>query len=629
MQQVQIYRGDLPLFAIKPEDDSSQLKKIMGENELRINFVHNQFIDFKIGDKAQVYDEWYYLNRLPEVTKVSSREFQYTMLLQSTNSVLQRLQYLFLGSDNSLKEGDFSLTGKAVDFINLIIQNAQRLYPGFDFKPGQIIDTDYKTLTFSADTCFSALSKIAQAFDTEYWIEGMTISLTKMRRDTGYQFKLGQKKGLYEIIRQTVDNQNVVTRLYAFGSDKNLPENYRSGSKRLKLPSSARKTVTNVYWTIVDNGDGTNTYTFHWDPPEIVDAVAVAIYKHPVGSSETLSGFLYGSVAGPQSGVLPYGDYEFVFRTFDSSGQIIEGYYNSPPVLISNAVTQPVLKFAGEIIYIEKNVDRYGLSEATIIYDDIFPHRTGKVTGVNAGDEYEFTDAGIDFNVNDYTLPGMTAKVTFNSGQLSGYTFELSSFDNATKKFRFVKNKNERSIDIPNPLLRPAIGDEYVLIDIKMPQSYIDAAEAELKARAEAELDVIAEPQMAYKLTFDPVFIKTKGYKLQLGDLIWIVDSDFGVNRQFRIVSVQRGVVNETDYSVEVADTLREPRIAAIETGQGVLTSSVRLLNSDLQNAAILNNRVIGDLIITEQGAIKFDNLPSGTGLTAVGIGADGRLYKM
>jgi hypothetical protein len=68
--------------------------------------------------------------------------------------------------------------------------------------------------------------------------------------------------------------------------------------------------------------------------------------------------------------------------------------------------------------------------------------------------------------------------VVFNTGQLAGYTFEINRYNNATKTITINKNKDEKTLDIPSDLLHMQIGDEYVLVDIVMPQSYISNAES-------------------------------------------------------------------------------------------------------------------------------------------------------
>lgn len=600
MNAVNIYRDNLFLYGIKPQDDSTHVKRIMGENVLRINFLEPQYIEFKIGDKAQVFNEWFYLNRLPVVSKlkVPGEDFRYEMILESTNHILSKVQFLFLGDDNSLKEGEFSYTGTAQDFLNLIVNNTKRLLPFFNYSIQQTIDDGFRTLTFSSENCLEALAKVSEAFNTEYWVDGTEILLTKKQRDTGYVFKHGKRKGLYEIIRTTVDNQNVVTRLYAFGSDKNLPEGYRNYSQRLKLPVQTKAAISNLTWSIVDNGNGTQTYTFNFDPPEglPIPLTNIVISSRPVGST---SGFM-APVNGPSDEARTYttaiGDYEFVFTTKVA----FTTFATTFPVPAIPSTSQPALSFAGDVIFLEKNVDKYGLSEATEFFEEVYPHRTGIVTGVNAGNPFEFTDADMNFDVNDYLLPGMTAKVTFNTGQLSGYTFEISSYDNALKKFIILKNKDERVLEVPSIDLRPEIGDKYVIVDITLPQEYIDAAEAELLAKAQAHLDIVSEPQLAYVLVFDPVFLKEKGYTLKLGDLIWIIDTSLQVERKIRIVSIQRNIVQEYQYTIEVSDVISKPKIQNLTTTQENIKISVNSIQKQFQNKALLNNRVIGNFYIND-----------------------------
>ena len=57
MHSVQIYRDNLPLYIVKPDSDSAQVKRVMGDNVVTLNFTENQYIDFKIGDKTQIFED--------------------------------------------------------------------------------------------------------------------------------------------------------------------------------------------------------------------------------------------------------------------------------------------------------------------------------------------------------------------------------------------------------------------------------------------------------------------------------------------------------------------------------------------------------------------------------------------
>ena len=154
---------------------------------------------------------------------------------------------------------------------------------------------------------------------------------------------------------------------------------------------------------------------------------------------------------------------------------------------------------------IEKNISKYGTIEAVKIFDDIYPERTGTITGVTS--ETVFTDTAMDFDLNSYLMAGVTAKVHFNTGNLSGYEFEISAYNHSTKTFTLIPTE-DMDMTLPNESLKPAIGDKYKLVDILMPASYITAAETRLQAEGQAYLDENCEPNVNYTLNFDPKFIR-------------------------------------------------------------------------------------------------------------------------
>ncbi len=517
MHTIDIFRGNAIFTTIKPDDASVQAKKIMAENELRVSFKLDHYANFLINDYCTVFSEKYKLNQPPVVRKLSTYLYEYSMILQAEGFDLAKAQFLFPGLDNNLTESDFSLMGNAETFIDLILQNINRISNGWT--KGQVIPTAYKNIDFTTENCYNALSRLAEEFETEFWIDGKIIHLTKMSVDTGYTFKHGRNKGLYELTRQNINNSNIATRIYAYGSEKNLPADYRNGSRRLKMPDD----------------------------------------------------------------------------------------------------------------FVQQYTDFYGVIEHTEIFDDIYPHRTGVITSVNILDIYKFIDTTIDFNVNDQLLPGITAKIIFNTGQLAGYQFEISSFNNGAKEFTILKNKEEKVLDLPNADLKPAIGDEYVLVDINMPAEYVNAAEEELLAKATQLLARVSTPQVAYQLVIDPVFLKKSGYSINIGGKVWIVDDAIGIHSQIRIVGTIRNLTNEYQYQVELSDSVSPTTINRIINNQVATDRNVRGIASDLQNNQLLNGNAIGNFTI-KQGTMIIEDIPETP--TAVGFSdilienSTGRIFK-
>lgn len=618
MQSVDIMRNGALLATIFPDSNSTQVKRVMGENQVTITFSKSSYIPFRIGDYCTIFSERYQLNSLPVVIKESQVLWRYTLVMQAEMYDLAKAQMLFLGTDNTLREAEFSLMGKADDFIDLILQNVARV--GSGWTKGQVIPTNYKNLTFSGDSCHEALARLAEEFNTEFWVEGKTIHLTERSADTGETFKHGRNKGLYQITRQNVNNSGVVTRLYAFGSEKNLPDTYISTKgKRLRLPAGYDPClVTEVTCDLVNNLDGTTTFTFTWTAPLSAGVTSVLIDSRPADTTTAWTSNA-GSATTPRSVTLPTGSYDFRFRTYGATCNAVA----TEIITIGADVTIPVL-VPDPLPFIERNVNVYGVSEYTEIFDDIFPHRTGTITGVNAGDEHQFTDSSMDFNINSYLLPGLTPKITFNSGQLAGYTFDLESYNNSLKLFRIQQNGDERVLEIPSVDLRPAIGDEYVITDIRLPDEYIEAAEEELLAAAQARLIELSEPQLTYTVVIDPLFMKRFNKSIKAGDLVWIVDAELEVQRKIRVVAVTRNIVDEYNYQVELSDIVSKGLVNQLVASQVSTDRGLQQLDAATRNDSILNNKVIGTL--------TFVNLPTTntyTGFSEVLIeDATGKLYR-
>ena len=120
-----------------------------------------------------------------------------------------------------------------------------------------VTHTDDKVLSFNGTTAAAALAEVNTTFDLDYFIKGRDIYIgytlsaitsddpsvkEDTSKDTFFYFGYGkgyadsehQGKALFDIKRNANQNQNVITRLRALGSTKNMP--YRYYNKRYDLP---------------------------------------------------------------------------------------------------------------------------------------------------------------------------------------------------------------------------------------------------------------------------------------------------------------------------------------------------------------------------------------------------------
>lgn len=588
MRSINFYRAGTHFIEVKiSETGRQQTKMVNGENTLLLTFEDSRYISFALNDYTTVFKdtEWeevYKINKLPLVIKSATNNWRYTVQMESEAYDLAKASFMGLDAGNDLTEPEHSLMGDAETHLKLLLENIHRVDPAFEM--GEVLPTDAKLITYSKDNCYNALVKMAEAFSSEMWVRGKKISLTKIQQDRGRLYQQGQNRGLYTITREAIEDKNIATRVYAFGSDKNLPPNYLAS--RLRLPVEADPAlVSNVTVTVVPD-ISTVGFSLHFTPPTIPGITSLHVEFREAGSTGAFS-VQAGPAMSPRylSGFAIGTQLEIKFTTVTNAGT-----FTTDAITVFEDTTLPELP-APHTPYIEKNTDLYGVIEHTE-YFDVYPTRTGVVTGVDATDPFKVIDTAIDFDINEYLI-NTPAKITFNTGQLAGYTFNLQSYTHSTRTIVFLKNADEKAIDVPNEVLRPAIGDTYVLTDIMMPQEYVEGAEARLLAEAQKFLDVCSIPQVRYRIDFDPVYLRRKKYMPVIGELIWIKDEQLNVERKIRVTATNRSIVNEWDVSVEMADVVSYGTINRITSGLQTNAQDIENIQKFFANRDALNGRMV------------------------------------
>jgi len=192
---------------------------------------------------------------------------------------------------------------------------------------------------------------------------------------------------------------------------------------------------------------------------------------------------------------------------------------------------------------LEASIDLYGVKEGEYRNDDIFPTRTGIVSSVAEYDpETKFnklTDADLDFDINTYRDKNKTWKIGFQDGELAGEEFEITSYDHMTKTITYLTNSDTTvGLVLPNENFSAKAGDKYKLLDIILPQEYVDTAINDLATETQTELDQSKFPNVAYDLNIDVLHFKREGYELNPGDRIRVIDDDINLDERIRVTSV-------------------------------------------------------------------------------------------
>lgn len=209
------------------------------EDTIAITVVSPFPQSYGIGDVITVFGRDYRLNRLPKVSKTGMQEYQYDLEFEGIQYDLMRVTYDVNSNitNNQLQDiqGD-SLTGDLKRFMEVLISNANRVFPG-KWALGVCPETDGdNTLTFSeSDNCLSVLQTLCSEdkFGVEFEIERVNgVYVINIKKTIGqtlpFVLEYGKGKGLYSISRENVSSSNIVTRLKVYGSTANITSKYRA-----------------------------------------------------------------------------------------------------------------------------------------------------------------------------------------------------------------------------------------------------------------------------------------------------------------------------------------------------------------------------------------------------------------
>lgn len=232
MEQIIVKHPDASTTLLVSKGRTSSVTKaeqavtLLGADTVAITVKTAAPITFYLGDQIEIYGKVYTLNQLPTIKKTGARKFEYDLTFEGVQYELIDAQWL-LPADTVLD----SFTGDLEDFIDILIGNINRVFPGKWVKGVFPEDTEYKTLTFIGSNCLEVAQNLCSEYGIEFEIAQeagiRTLNFKTAGVNFPYTFRYGRTGGLYELTRQNINSKNVVTRLYLYGGSNNLGSGYR------------------------------------------------------------------------------------------------------------------------------------------------------------------------------------------------------------------------------------------------------------------------------------------------------------------------------------------------------------------------------------------------------------------
>lgn len=223
----------------------------MGERTVACSFESPSVINFAIGDHITYRGEEFYLDYEPSQTKSASlgstlNAFKYDLIFRTIDIELQNCQlldYVPYGNDYHYQPNpSFSFVGTAKTFAERIQANMDRDYPGWKIEVYEGVETEDAEIEIDNVSCWNALVMINKEFGLNFFISKRNVKIGYPEESLDHTFYYGKNNGLYQIERDVNADEAVVTRLYAYGGERNIPADYNkrdfdfSGKKNLMLP---------------------------------------------------------------------------------------------------------------------------------------------------------------------------------------------------------------------------------------------------------------------------------------------------------------------------------------------------------------------------------------------------------
>lgn len=608
--------------------------EIGGNDYIRLKFSLPSMIRLRLGTHTQGdYANYVVTSEYLPSYNQQTGGYDYDVTMYAWYHDLNRF-ILKLRPQYGSQETSFSLTDTLSGHIAILEANIRHYFDGYGY-PELFVHVDdtvnadmHVTVTYDGAHILDAVSQIAEAFECEWWMQdGNHMHFGRCERDNERMAWILNDN--VSSISRSDSSGTLATRLYVYGSTRNIPKRYR---KRLEFTAdeidyankrfrdSSRKIYPDVFSDSVKvNGRVTTTATW---PME-----TVVVRMNPEGAPDDDKSWFYCEQL-PQKGAIftvegiILGKVDASYFTSDSDDSAISGWEQR--LMLPIDTTHGYID-SDTIVGDEGEVDESRIVEQTVVFDDIYPHMVNSIVGVSsytteendASDEsgetkvtvthykIELSKSEFEFS-EEFMIPGQTLSCQFQSGKLAGMTFSLAFLGDGSgiNQVYEIKNSEDYGVLLPNAQLYPSEGDKIVITGYDV--SYLSAdgnsmiadAERRLEAKAREYLKKVEREGSTYTVELSPSYSAAPSTIVYLGSRVSIAYDATEVETESRVIAIERYIDLPYDRArYTVGESSQYSRLSDIE-GK-IYTSSSTINNGG-------NGRV--DIITSDSGKIPTDS---------------------
>ena len=506
-------------FSTPVNEGSKRKFTLQKEDYISLKFSLDTPILFKLGDNVELLDDVTSLFEVVDLQKPvynnSTGGYDYELRLDAYYWKWKNKIFKYTPEVGG-QEASWNLTASLDSQLGVFLRNLKALgytYRGKDFEFSIDSSVENKALLMSYDNTnmIDALSQMAETWDCEWWITNSIIHFGRCEFGDPIDFELGVN---VEEMTRSDSQSTYATRIYAFGSTRNIPTNYRPVDESIVVNGVVQKRLMLPADTpCIDAYEGMSQ-------EEAIEDVVVFddVYPRRVGTMSDITTHEYTDIVkeeGKPDVVTKWDAYRF-----KDSGITFSEYY--------------VLK--GEMLKIK--------------------FESGSLNGM----EFEVWFNPCDKEGGETPIPEKNEDGTWNS---LAQVWE-------------IKRNEDYGRPIPDETLKPKAGDTYVLSGFDSTSAVfstmVSAAEQELKEKAEA---YIAKSRIDPSTYFNKMLCDEKSSLLEIGDRVNLINPAFFEtgNRQSRIIGFEYNLDYPYDHPVyTVGETASYSRIGEIEDKVDSLT---------------------------------------------------------
>ncbi len=483
------------LVSVPVTMECEQVEELMKSDYVQLSWSSDSSFILSVGAYIEYKGEKYSLLEPYTPEQKDELEYSYSPQFKSRVMAWGKIPFFMYTYDVDKaitnREPDWSLTDNPGSFMSVIC-SAIRNETGEEWT--YTVDASLPvsaSLSFQSNDIFSALNEIANAFETEWWVDKANniIHLSKASHGTAVTLEVGNNVCNLSI---TAGKEEYYTRFYAFGSTRNITQDYKGSNSN---------NIVNKRLTL--------------DP-----------VKYPNGYKDIRPDLKDGEIF--------------------SKVLIFDDVYPSSKLAISDVRSRLMYKLdeGGNKIQI-------GTKDGSPVYDQ-YAIWYFQIPGYTFKAEDIIEDKNLSVRFDSGTLAGREFDLVYHEVAQKISTSDGLTFQVKSKDFE-IKFIEESSYIIPAMTgLVPADTNEIILFNIEMPAEYTASAYVDLEAALDKEIERLSSDLNNYQFQSNPVSFYNSNPGLSIGRIVTYKNGSYSYTT--RVIKLVTKIDCECEQTVTIGN---------------------------------------------------------------------------